>query len=217
MKIPKYYLKNIYKKNGAKVIGKIIQVRSKFLDINDNSIATLSSNISLTKNNEPEIFVSALSKEININDINKNDNQNKYKDEKNPLLIDKNKPVEENKNEINKVFNNNLKEEIISHNIIDNNKIDNNIKEDKLEENNEKTVINQIEEISVINTSNNNFSNILNNLDEQRKQNYNLDNTQKNEIKNERIDLLSKASKKQIIIAIIIIFLIIAFIIYFTI
>lgn len=206
-----------YKKNGAKVIGKIIQVRSKFLDINDNSIATLSSNISLTKNNEPEIFVSALSKEININDINKNDNQNKYKDEKNPLLIDKNKPVEENKNEINKVFNNNLKEEIISHNIIDNNKIDNNIKEDKLEENNEKTVINQIEEISVINTSNNNFSNILNNLDEQRKQNYNLDNTQKNEIKNERIDLLSKASKKQIIIAIIIIFLIIAFIIYFTI
>ena len=209
-------MKNI-KKNGAKVIGKIIQVRSKFLDINDNSIATLSSNISLTKNNEPEIFVSALSKEININDINKNDNQNKYKDEKNPLLIDKNKPVEENKNEINKVFNNNLKEEIISHNIIDNNKIDNNIKEDKLEENNEKTVINQIEEISVINTSNNNFSNILNNLDEQRKQNYNLDNTQKNEIKNERIDLLSKASKKQIIIAIIIIFLIIAFIIYFTI
>jgi len=44
-----------------------------------------------------------------------------------------------------------------------------------------------------------------------------LNETIKNEIKREKIDLLSNLSKKQIIIGIIIIIFIIGFIIYFTI
>ena len=186
-----------YKKSGEKVIGKIKQIRCKFLDKYDNNISSLSCLNPEIQNNEKSIFVSAISKDLSMNEIDKK-NKNQHKDEKNPLLINPNVPINKNMNDI--------KEEQNKENEIN-------------EENNENNSgINKIEDTSKINSSNNESSSENNrNTEEENKQNKMLNETIKNEIKREKIDLLSNLSKKQIIIGIIIIIFIIGFIIYFTI
>ena len=85
-----------YKKSGEKVVAKIIQVRSQFLDKNDNHLSLSSSNSSELKNNEKSIFVSALSQD-SIDNINTNNHQ--IKDENNPLLINQIKSIIETKDD----------------------------------------------------------------------------------------------------------------------
>jgi hypothetical protein len=85
-----------YKKSGEKVVAKIIQVRSQFLDKNDNHLSLSSSNSSELKNNEKSIFVSALSQD-SIDNINTNNHQ--IKDENNPLLINQIKSIFETKDD----------------------------------------------------------------------------------------------------------------------
>ena len=186
-----------YKKSGEKVIGKIKQIRCKFLDKYDNNISSLSCLNPEIQNNEKSIFVSAISKDLSMNEIDKK-NKNQHKDEKNPLLINPNIPINKNMNDI--------KEEQNKENEIN-------------EENNENNSgINKIEDTSKINSSNHESSSENNrNIEEENKQNKMLNETIKNEIKREKIDLLSNLSNKQIIIGIIIIIFIIGFIIYFTI
>ena len=85
-----------YKKSGEKVVAKIIQVRSQFIDKNDNHLSLSSSNSSELKNNEKSIFVSALSQD-SIDNINTNNHQ--IKDENNPLLINQIKSIIETKDD----------------------------------------------------------------------------------------------------------------------
>ena len=66
------------------MVAKIIQLRSQFIDKNDNHLSLSSINSSELKNNEKSIFVSALSQDSKDN-INTNNHQ--IKDENNPLLI----------------------------------------------------------------------------------------------------------------------------------
>ena len=75
-----------YKKSGEKIVRKIIQVRSQFLDKYDKTISSLSNLNSDIQDNEKSIFVSAFSKDLNIGNSDKNNKQNKEKEEKNPLL-----------------------------------------------------------------------------------------------------------------------------------
>jgi len=163
-----------YKKSKIKVIGKVMQVRSHFLDKYDNTLSLSSINSSEIKHNEKSIFVSALSQDLNSNYVN-NNNQNKDKEEENIKKI-----IED-------------------------------IKEENLDKN-------KIEETTVININNNEIStnNIFNNEDE-NKDSDNNDDIPMKKIKNEKIDLLEKLTKKQIIIGIIIIALFISLLIYFTI
>ena len=75
-----------YKKSGEKIVRKIIQVRSQFLDKYDKTISSLSNLNSDIQDNEKLIFVSALSKDLNIGNSDKSNKQIKDKEEKNPLL-----------------------------------------------------------------------------------------------------------------------------------
>ena len=75
-----------YKKSGEKIVRKIIQVRSQFLDKYDKTISSLSNLNSDIQDNKKLIFVSALSKDLNIGNSDKSNKQIKDKEEKNPLL-----------------------------------------------------------------------------------------------------------------------------------
>lgn len=197
-----------YKKSGEKVVAKIIQVRSQFLDKNDNHLSLSSSNSSELKNNEKSIFVSALSQD-SIDNINTNNHQ--IKDENNPLLINQIKSIIETKDDNEDIKDKEITEKINKNTIdvkIKNNEIRNNVKLDHFENEN------KIEDKSKINLNNTETSLSKDNIDTKKE---NEQNVYLNNIKNEKIDLLSIISKKQLIIAIIVISIIILLIIYFTI
>ena len=189
------------------MVAKIIQVRSQFLDKNDNHLSLSSSNSSELKNNEKSIFVSALSQD-SIDNINTNNHQ--IKDENNPLLINQIKSIIETKDDNEDIKDKEITEKINKNTIdlkINNNEIRNNVKLDHFENEN------KIEDKSKINLNNKETSLSKDNIDiKENEQNVYLNN-----IKNEKIDLLSIISKKQLILAIIVISIIILLIIYFTI
>ena len=119
-----------YKKSGEKVAAKIIQVRSQFLDKNDNHLSLSSNNSSELKNNEKSIFVSALSQD-SIDNINTNNHQ--IKDENNPLLINQIKSIIETKDDNEDIKDKEITEKINKNTIdvkINNNEIRNNVKPD---------------------------------------------------------------------------------------
>ena len=190
------------------MVAKIIQVRSQFLDKNDNHLSLSSSNSSELKNNEKSIFVSALSQD-SIDNINTNNHQ--IKDENNPLLINQIKSIIETKDDNEDIKDKEITEKINKNTIdvkINNNEIRNNVKLDHFENEN------KIEDKSKINLNNTETSLSKDNIDTKKE---NEQNVYLNNIKNEKIDLLSIISKKQLIIAIIVISIIILLIIYFTI
>ena len=189
------------------MVAKIIQVRSQFLDKNDNHLSLSSSNSSELKNNEKSIFVSALSQD-SIDNINTNNHQ--IKDENNPLLINQIKSIIETKDDNEDIKDKEITEKINKNTIdvkINNNEIRNNVKPDNFE--NENKIEDKSKNLNNIETS---LSRDNIDIKKENKQNEYLNN-----IKNEKIDLLSIISKKQLIIAIIVISIIILLIIYFTI
>ena len=201
-----------YKKSGVKVIGKIMQVRSQFLDKYENCNLSLSKHNSDNKSNEKSIFVSAISNEIDI----ENDKKNKNKEEKNPLLINKIQIIKEtdikqeddkDKEILQKTYNNNSNNKIIANEQNIDNIIENSENLDK-NENDDKSKIN-------INIKENSSNNVLN-IEEEKIKTNNTKIPQEKRIKNEKIDLLQSLSKKQIFVGIISILLIIILIIYFT-
>ena len=205
-----------YKKSGVKVIGKIMQVRSQFLDKYENCNLSLSKHNSDNKSNEKSIFVSAISNEIDIENDKKNIKKNKNKEEKNPLLINKIQIIKEtdikqeddkDKEILQKTYNNNSNNKIIANEQNIDNIIENSENLDK-NENDDKSKIN-------INIKENSSNNVLN-IEEEKIKTNNTKIPQEKRIKNEKIDLLQSLSKKQIFVGIISILLIIILIIYFT-
>ena len=205
-----------YKKSGVKVIGKIMQVRSQFLDKYENCNLSLSKHNSDNKSNEKSIFVSAISNEIDIENDKKNIKKNKNKEEKNPLLINKIQIIKEtdikqeddkDKEILKKTYNNNSNNKIIANEQNIDNIIENSENLDK-NENDDKSKIN-------INIKENSSNNVLN-IEEEKIKTNNTKIHQEKRIKNEKIDLLQSLSKKQIFVGIISILLIIILIIYFT-
>ena len=194
-----------YKKSGEKVIGKIMQVRSQFLDKYDNCNLSLSKSNSDIKYDEKSINDTAISNEINIEKEKHNNNKNKDKDENNPLLISKVKNIkemDEQKSDKDNEILKNKNDKNSNINIYNNENIDKN-------ENDDKSRIN-------INLKEN-FSNNVYNMEEETIKTNDIKNALEQKIKIEKIDLLENFSRKQIFIGVITVLLIIILIIYFTI